>query len=155
VLDRTDAPTVEVASMMKKSAAMLEIGRDVVVLVGGIALVLVTPWLNTKGDQEVTGALLIYGLVLAGTALWAMAGASRPSHWVHLVVGILVLISPGSVLPIWSPLSWESPQRSPVCWEFSRYAAPASRRRRRRSSEGPTSPGEVAQSLTPVRTKNS
>jgi len=64
VLDRTDAPTVEVASMMK-SAAMLEIGRDVVVLVGGIALV-----------------------------LWAMDGASRPSHWVHLVVGILVLISP-------------------------------------------------------------
>jgi len=59
---------VEVASMMKKSAAMLEIGRDVVVLAGGIALVLVTPWLNTKGDQEVTGALLIYGLVLAGTA---------------------------------------------------------------------------------------
>jgi len=85
---------VEVASMMKKSAAMLEIGRDVVVLAGGIALVLVTPWLNTKGDQEVTGALLIYGLVLAGTALWAMDGASRPSHWVHLVVGILVLISP-------------------------------------------------------------
>ncbi len=79
---------------MMKSAAMLEIGRDVVVLVGGIALVLVTPWLNTKGDQEVTGALLIYGLVLAGTALWAMDGASRPSHWVHLVVGILVLISP-------------------------------------------------------------
>ena len=78
---------------MRKTAMKVEIARDTVVLVGGIALVLCTPWLNTKGDQEVTGALLIYGLLLAGTALWAMNGASRPSHWLHLIVGILVLIS--------------------------------------------------------------
>ena len=79
---------------MRKTAMRVELARDAVVLVGGIALVLCTPWLNTKGDQEVTGALLIYGLLLAGTALWAMNGASRPSHWLHLIVGILVLISP-------------------------------------------------------------
>ncbi|MEO9222450.1 MAG: hypothetical protein ABI251_11890 [Mycobacteriaceae bacterium] len=79
---------------MDRSDVRWEIGRDVVVLAAGLALVLCTPWLNTKGDQEVTGALLVYGLVLAGTALWAMNGASRPSHWVHLVVGILVLVSP-------------------------------------------------------------
>ena len=79
---------------MGRSEVRLEIGRDVVVLVAGLALVLCTPWLNTKGDQEVTGAMLVYGLLLAGTALWAMNGASRPSHWVHLIVGILVLVSP-------------------------------------------------------------
>ncbi len=79
---------------MGKSEVRLEIGRDVVVLAAGLALVLCTPWLDTKGDREVTGALLLYGLLLAGTALWAMNGASRPSHWVHLIVGILVLVSP-------------------------------------------------------------
>ena len=93
MLNHIGTLTVEVAEM-SKSAAMLEIGRDAVVLAGGIALVLVTPWLNTSGDREVTGSLLVLGLLLAGTALWAMGSTSRTSHWVHLIVGILVLISP-------------------------------------------------------------
>lgn len=79
---------------MNRSAAVLEIGRDAAVLVGGVVLVLSTPYLPAGGDREVTGALLILGLLLAGTALWAMASASRSSHWAHLVLGVLVFVSP-------------------------------------------------------------
>lgn len=93
VLQPTDTMEAEVLAM-NKSAMMLEIGRDAVVLAGGIALVLSTPWLNTRGDQEVTGSLLVLGLLLAGSALWAMGSTSRSSHWVHLIVGVLVLVSP-------------------------------------------------------------
>lgn len=76
-----------------RSAAVLEIGRDALVLIGGVVLVVSTPYLPV-GDREVTGALLILGLLLAGTALWAMGSASRSSHWAHLVFGALVLASP-------------------------------------------------------------
>lgn len=80
---------------MTKSAKTVEIGLDALVLAAGVALVLCTPWLNTNGDQEVTGSMLVLGMVVAGTGLWALGGGARlVSHWVHLVLGVLVLVSP-------------------------------------------------------------
>ena len=48
-----------------------EIIRDVVVFVTGAVLVASTVWLPVQGDQEVTGAILVLGILAAWSALWA------------------------------------------------------------------------------------
>ena len=79
---------------MANSGQVAEIARDGAVLVAGVVLVLSTPWLPVAGDREVTGALLLIGMILGGSALWAMGLASRSSHWTHLVLGVLLLAAP-------------------------------------------------------------
>lgn len=71
-----------------------EISRDAIVVAIGVALVLSTIWLPADGDQEVTGAVLILGMLAAGCGLWAMGGASRPSHWMHLIIGVILVVAP-------------------------------------------------------------
>ncbi|MFC8179781.1 MULTISPECIES: SPW repeat domain-containing protein [Nocardiaceae] len=71
-----------------------ELVRDAVVLVAGIVLVASTIWLPVDGDTGVSGAILILGLLSAGTALWAMSAASRSSHWAHVVLGAALAVSP-------------------------------------------------------------
>ena len=79
---------------MDNSGQVAEIARDSAVLVAGVVLVLSTPWLPVAGDREVTGALLVIGMILSGAALWAIGLASRSSHWTHLVLGVLLLAAP-------------------------------------------------------------
>ncbi|MGV8875377.1 MAG: SPW repeat domain-containing protein [Rhodococcus sp. (in: high G+C Gram-positive bacteria)] len=71
-----------------------EIARDVVVFVTGAVLVGSTVWLPVQGDQEVTGAILVLGILAASTALWAIGSSSRQSHWTHVGLGLLLAASP-------------------------------------------------------------
>lgn len=54
-----------------------EIVRDVVVFVTGAVLVASTVWLPVQGDQEVTGAILVLGILAASSALWAIGSISN------------------------------------------------------------------------------
>ena len=71
-----------------------EVVRDTIVLITGVVLVTSTIWLPVDGDTGVSGAILILGMLSAGTALWAMSSASRSSHWAHLVLGVALALSP-------------------------------------------------------------
>lgn len=71
-----------------------EVSRDAIVLVTGVVLVASTIWLPVGGDTGVSGAILVLGLISAGTALWAMSSASRSSHWAHVVLGLMLALSP-------------------------------------------------------------
>ncbi|WP_072804311.1 SPW repeat domain-containing protein [Rhodococcoides yunnanense] len=71
-----------------------EVSRDALVLLVGVVLVVSTIWLPVGGDTGVSGAILILGMLSAGTALWAMSSASRSSHWAHLVLGLMLALSP-------------------------------------------------------------
>ncbi|OZC97357.1 hypothetical protein CH275_24725 [Rhodococcus sp. 06-235-1A] len=71
-----------------------EIVRDVVVFVTGAVLVASTVWLPVQGDQEVTGAILVLGILAASSALWAIGSSSRQSHWTHVGLGLLLAVSP-------------------------------------------------------------
>lgn len=71
-----------------------EVFRDVVVFVTGAVLVASTVWLPVQGDQEVTGAILVLGILAASTALWAIGSSSRQSHWTHVGLGLLLAVSP-------------------------------------------------------------
>ncbi|MDJ0395982.1 hypothetical protein QMK17_21920 [Rhodococcus sp. G-MC3] len=71
-----------------------EIARDALVLVTGVVLVASTIWLPVGGDTGVSGAILILGMISAGTALWAMSSASRSSHWAHVALGLMLALSP-------------------------------------------------------------
>lgn len=71
-----------------------EVMRDALVLITGVVLVTSTIWLPVGGDTGVSGAILILGMVSAGTALWAMSSASRSSHWAHVTLGVMLALSP-------------------------------------------------------------
>lgn len=71
-----------------------EVARDAVVLIAGVVLVMSTIWLPVGGDTGVSGAILVLGMLSAGTALWAMSSASRSSHWAHVVLGFMLALSP-------------------------------------------------------------
>ncbi|WP_236077609.1 SPW repeat domain-containing protein [Rhodococcus sp. P1Y] len=71
-----------------------EVVRDALVLITGVVLVASTIWLPVGGDTGVSGALLILGMLSAGTALWAMSSASRSSHWAHVALGVMLALSP-------------------------------------------------------------
>lgn len=71
-----------------------EVARDAVVLIAGVVLVASTIWLPVGGDTGVSGAILVLGMLSAGTALWAMSSASRSSHWAHVVLGLMLALSP-------------------------------------------------------------
>ncbi|MDV6231081.1 SPW repeat domain-containing protein [Rhodococcus cercidiphylli] len=71
-----------------------EVFRDVVVFVTGAVLVASTVWLPVQGDQEVTGAILVLGILAASTALWAIGSSWRQSHWTHVGLGLLLAVSP-------------------------------------------------------------
>lgn len=71
-----------------------EVSRDALVLAVGVVLVVSTIWLPVGGDTGVSGAILVLGMLSAGTALWAMSSASRSSHWAHLVLGLMLALSP-------------------------------------------------------------
>jgi hypothetical protein len=76
------------------SENLREVSRDALVLAVGVVLVVSTIWLPVEGDAGVSGAILVLGMVSAGTALWAMSSASRSSHWAHLALGVMLAISP-------------------------------------------------------------
>ncbi|MBY6413701.1 hypothetical protein HQ346_18145 [Rhodococcus sp. BP-252] len=76
------------------SENLREVSRDAVVLAVGVVLVVSTIWLPVEGDAGVSGAILVLGMVSAGTALWAMSSASRSSHWAHLALGAMLALSP-------------------------------------------------------------
>jgi hypothetical protein len=71
-----------------------EVARDALVLITGVVLVASTIWLPVDGDTGVSGAILVLGMLSAGTALWAMSSASRSSHWAHVVLGLMLALSP-------------------------------------------------------------
>ena len=79
---------------MTRTEQLAELARDGAVLAAGVVLVLSTPWLPVAGDREITGALLVLGLLLAGSALWAVGLASRSSHWAHVVLGAVPVAAP-------------------------------------------------------------
>lgn len=79
---------------MSQQSKFAEISRDAIVLGVGVVLVASTIWLPVQGDRGVSAALLILGMLSAGTALWAMSSASRSSHWTHLVLGLALALSP-------------------------------------------------------------
>ncbi|RRQ29538.1 hypothetical protein DK926_01275 [Rhodococcus sp. Eu-32] len=76
------------------SENLREVSRDAVVLAVGVVLVVSTIWLPVEGNAGVSGAILVLGMVSAGTALWAMSSASRSSHWAHLALGVMLALSP-------------------------------------------------------------
>ncbi|SNS62727.1 SPW repeat domain-containing protein [Rhodococcoides kyotonense] len=76
------------------SENLREVSRDALVLAVGVVLVVSTIWLPVGGDTGVSGAILVLGMVSAGTALWAMSSASRSSHWAHLALGVMLALSP-------------------------------------------------------------
>lgn len=71
-----------------------EVRRDVLVLTTGVALVLLTIWVPVHGDDQITGALLILGLVAYVAGLWAMTTGSRASHWSLAILGVALLLTP-------------------------------------------------------------
>ncbi|MFY2789699.1 hypothetical protein [Rhodococcus sp. KRD162] len=79
---------------MSKHQRTWEIVRDVVVFITGAVLVGSTVWLPVQGVQEVTGAILVLGILAASTALWAIGSSSRQSHWAHVGLGLLLVLSP-------------------------------------------------------------
>lgn len=76
------------------SAHAREVRRDVLVAVTGAVLVLLSLWLPTQGDQQITGAILILGLFAYTAGLWAMTTESRASHWCLVVLGLSLLLTP-------------------------------------------------------------
>lgn len=76
------------------SDRLREVVRDAVVLALGVVLVVSTIWLPVDSDAGVSGAILILGMLSAGTALWALSSASRASHWSHIVFGLMLAVSP-------------------------------------------------------------
>ncbi|MFD4295160.1 hypothetical protein ACFWPA_10960 [Rhodococcus sp. NPDC058505] len=78
----------------RDTAHASEVRRDVFVVTTGVALVLLSLWLPTQGDQAVTGTILILGLIAYSAGLWAMTTESRTSHWALVVLGLALLVTP-------------------------------------------------------------
>ncbi|MFE3292969.1 hypothetical protein [Rhodococcus sp. NPDC059234] len=79
---------------MMDSAHAREVRRDILVVVTGVALVLLSMWIPVNGDQQITGSILILGLVAYSAGLWAMTTESRTSHWALVILGAMLLLSP-------------------------------------------------------------
>ena len=60
----------------------------------GVALILLSMWVPVQGDDQITGALLILGLVAYSAGLWAMTTESRASHWGLVALGVALLLAP-------------------------------------------------------------
>lgn len=71
-----------------------EVRRDILVVATGAALVLLSLWLPTQGDNQITGAILILGMIAYSAGLWAMTTESRTSHWGLVILGVALLLTP-------------------------------------------------------------
>ncbi|WP_246097923.1 SPW repeat domain-containing protein [Rhodococcus spelaei] len=79
---------------MMDSVHAREVRRDILVVVTGVALVLLSLWVPVNGDQQITGSILVLGLVAYSAGLWAMTTESRASHVGLVVLGAMLLLSP-------------------------------------------------------------
>lgn len=71
-----------------------EVRRDLLVVATGAALVVLSLWVPTQGDQQITGTILVLGMVAYSAGLWAMTTESRTSHWGLVVLGAALLLTP-------------------------------------------------------------
>ncbi|GAA4489517.1 hypothetical protein GCM10023094_51260 [Rhodococcus olei] len=71
-----------------------EVRRDILVVTTGVALVLLSMWVPVHGDDQITGAILILGIVAYSAGLWAMTTESRTSHWGLVIIGAALLLAP-------------------------------------------------------------
>ncbi|WP_378415578.1 SPW repeat domain-containing protein [Rhodococcus kronopolitis] len=71
-----------------------EVRRDVLVVVTGAALILLSTWLPNKGDEQITGVILIVGMLAYIAGLWAMTTESRSSHWALVALGLFLIAAP-------------------------------------------------------------
>ncbi|MGW0043500.1 SPW repeat domain-containing protein [Rhodococcus sp. NPDC003348] len=78
----------------RNTAHAREVRRDIFVVTTGVALVLLSLWLPTQGDDQITGAILILGMIAYSVGLWAMTTESRTSHWGLVVLGVALLLTP-------------------------------------------------------------
>ncbi|MFD4182394.1 hypothetical protein [Rhodococcus sp. NPDC058514] len=79
---------------MRDSEHVREVRRDMIVVVTGIALVLLSMWVPDQGYRQITGAILILGLLAYSAGLWAMSTESRLSHWGLIALGLFLLATP-------------------------------------------------------------
>ncbi|MGW6378768.1 SPW repeat domain-containing protein [Rhodococcus sp. NPDC055112] len=79
---------------MSDSEHVREVRRDMVVVATGIALVLLSMWVPDHGYRQITGAILILGLLAYSAGLWAMSTESRSSHWGLIALGLFLLATP-------------------------------------------------------------
>lgn len=71
-----------------------EVRRDILVVVTGVALILLSLWLPVQGDEQITGSILILGMLAYSAGLWAMTTESRSSHWGLVALGLFLLAAP-------------------------------------------------------------
>ncbi|MFC7447793.1 SPW repeat domain-containing protein [Rhodococcus daqingensis] len=79
---------------MSDSEHVREVRRDMIVVVTGVALVLLSMWVPVQGDRQITGSILILGLLAYSAGLWAMSTESRSSHWGLIALGLFLLATP-------------------------------------------------------------
>jgi hypothetical protein len=79
---------------MSDSEHVREVRRDMVVVATGIALVILSMWVPDHGYRQITGAILILGLLAYSAGLWAMSTESRASHWGLIALGLFLLATP-------------------------------------------------------------
>jgi hypothetical protein len=68
--------------------------QDWVALVAGVVMALTPIWFN---PNETGGlwAMIVLGVVLAGSALWSlMAPGAIASEWLHAALGVLMIVAP-------------------------------------------------------------
>ncbi|MFF0814847.1 hypothetical protein ACFYVR_06770 [Rhodococcus sp. NPDC003318] len=71
-----------------------EVRRDILVVTTGVALVLLSMWVPVHGDLQITGTMLILGMIAYSVGLWAMTTESRSSHWGLVILGVALLLAP-------------------------------------------------------------
>lgn len=71
-----------------------EVRRDILVVTTGVALVLLSLWVPVHGDLQITGTILILGMIAYSVGLWAMTTESRSSHWGLVILGVALLLTP-------------------------------------------------------------
>ena len=71
-----------------------EVRRDFLVVATGAALVVLSLWLPVQGDNQITGTVLILGMVAYSIGLWAMTTETRTSHWGLVILGVALLLTP-------------------------------------------------------------
>lgn len=78
----------------RNTAHSREVRRDFLVVATGVVLVVLSLWLPVQGDTQITGTVLILGMVAYSVGLWAMTTETRASHWGLVVLGAALLLTP-------------------------------------------------------------
>ncbi len=68
--------------------------QDYVALLAGVVLALTPIWF-TPNETGGVWAMIVLGVVLAGSALWSLqAPGAVASEWVHAILGVLMFVAP-------------------------------------------------------------